>query len=71
MLSVKIKNVPPESNNPIGAPNCGNIPYQARLCGGAFSMANKTAPPHSPPKPTPCPKRHNINKIGAAIPILA
>ncbi len=38
---------------PIGAPSCGNMPNQAFLPGGAFSVANSTAPPHSPPRPSP------------------
>ena len=36
---------------PIGAPSCGNMPYQFCLPGGAFSVASSTAPPHSPTEP--------------------
>ena len=53
------RNTPPEKKNPIGAPSWGNMPYQARLPGGAFSMARSTAPPHSPPRPRPWPKRQS------------
>ena len=48
-----IRKTPPEKKNPTGAPSCGNIPYHARLPGGAFSTASSTAPPHSPPSPSP------------------
>src|SRR5437773_12100833 len=34
------RNTAPEKRNPTGAPSCGNIPYQARLPGGAFSTAS-------------------------------
>ena len=67
----KMRNEPVARIKPIGAPNCGNMPYQARLPSGAFSVANSTAPDHSPPKPKPCPKRHNANSNGAIIPICA
>ncbi|MCY1555610.1 hypothetical protein D9M68_922870 [compost metagenome] len=56
---------------PTGAPNCGNMPYQARLPSGAFSVASSTAPPHSPPRPSPCPRRHSASSSGAATPIWA
>src|SRR5207237_5103337 len=56
---------------PIGAPSCGNIPYQARRPGGAFSIASRTAPPHSPPSPRPWPKRQIASSSGAARPIVA
>ena len=63
------RNTPPERKNPSGAPNCGNMPYQARFPGGAFSIASSTAPPHSPPSPIPCPNRHSASSSGAATPI--
>src|SRR6201999_201930 len=46
-------------------------PYQVFLPGGAFSVASSTAPPHSPPRPKPCPKRNMTKRIGAKIPIEA
>ena len=61
----------PEKKNPTGAPSCGNIPYHARLPGGAFSIARSTAPPHSPPRPRPCPNRQVASRSGAATPMLA
>ena len=68
---VKIKNAEPDKKNPIGAPNCGNIPYQARFPFGAFSVDSKIAPPHSPPNPNPCPNRNSASKSGAMMPIAA
>ena len=62
------RKIPPDRMNPTGAPSCGNIPYNARLAGGAFSTASNTAPPHSPPSPMPCPKRHSASSAGAASP---
>src|ERR1700691_2852912 len=42
------------------------MPYHARLFGGAFSIASSTAPPHSPPRPSPWPKRQSASNNGAA-----
>lgn len=47
------RKVPVDNRNPSGPPSCGNMPYHTRLPGGAFSVASSTAPPHSPPKPSP------------------
>src|SRR6187549_753357 len=58
-----------EHTNPSGAPSWGNMPYQARRPGGAFSIARRTAPPHSPPRPRPWPNRHAASNRGAARPI--
>ncbi len=63
------RKMPPEKKKPSGAPSCGNMPYHARLPGGAFSVASRIAPPHSPPRPRPWPKRQSASRIGAAIPI--
>jgi len=65
------RNVPVARKNPSGAPNCGNIPNHARLPGGACSVASSTAPPHSPPRPSPCPRRHRASRKGAATPIVS
>ena len=65
------RNEPVARIKPIGAPSCGNMPYHARLPSGAFSVASKTAPLHSPPKPKPCPKRHKASSKGATMPIWA
>ena len=67
----RVKKEPVAKIKPIGAPSCGNMPYQARLPSGAFSVASNTAPLHSPPKPSPCPKRHSASSSGAAMPICA
>ena len=68
---VSAKNTLPDKKKPIGPPSCGTLPYKARLFGGAFSVASKIAPPHSPPKPKPWPKRHTASKMGAAMPMAA
>ena len=70
-ISVISKKAPLASNNPSGAPNCGKVPYQPRFPSGAFSIATNAAPPHSPPKPIPCPIRHKQSKSVAQIPILS
>ncbi|MNI46893.1 hypothetical protein D3C73_1013810 [compost metagenome] len=44
------------------------MPNQAFLPGGAFSVASSTAPPHSPPRPSPWPKRHRASSKGAITP---
>ena len=62
---------PVDRMKPIGAPSCGNMPNQAFLPGGAFSVASSTAPPHSPPRPSPCPNRHRASSRGATIPTVA
>ncbi len=58
-----------EKNSPSGAPSWGNIPNQACLPGGAFSVASRTAPPHSPPRPTPCPTLHSASRMAAYTPM--
>ncbi|MNT31876.1 hypothetical protein D3C72_1677320 [compost metagenome] len=47
------RKVPLAKKKPIGAPSCGKEPYSARFLAGAFSVASKAAPPHSPPRPRP------------------
>ena len=63
------KNTPLAMNRPMGAPNWGKVPNQARLPSGAFSVATNAAPPHSPPKPKPWPKRNRHSSSGARMPI--
>ena len=70
-IAVMPKNTPFANSKPSGAPNCGKVPYQPRLPSGAFSTATNAAPPHSPPKPIPCPIRHKQSKIVAQIPMLS
>ena len=67
--SLKTGSVLVEQMKPIGAPSCGNMPNQARLPAGAFSVASSTAPPHSPPTAKPWTKRSTTNRIGAQMPI--
>ncbi len=63
------RNTPVEHKNPSGAPSCGKLPYQACLPGGAFSVASSTAPPHSPPNPTPCPNLQSARSPAASTPM--
>ncbi|MNH24531.1 hypothetical protein D3C79_844700 [compost metagenome] len=67
----RVRNRPLAARKPIEGPNCGNMPNQARLPLGAFSVASSAAPPHSPPKPRPWPKRSTQSRIGAQAPILS
>ena len=43
------RKMPAEQMNPTGAPSCGNMPYQARRPGGAFSMGTNDAWPDERP----------------------
>ena len=70
-VALTAKNEPLANSKPMGAPNCGNVPNHARLPSGAFSVATKAAPPHSPPKPKPCPTRNTHNNKGAQMPMLS
>ena len=36
---------------------------------GAFTVASSTAPPHSPPNPSPWPNRNNASNRGAVMPM--
>src|ERR1700722_2792945 len=63
------RNTPVEHRNPSGAPSCGKQPYHACFPGGAFSVASSTAPPHSPPRPTPCPNLQSANRPAASAPM--
>ena len=49
---------PYAQKKPMGAPMLGNAPYRARFPFGAFSVATKAAPDHSPPRPKPWQARH-------------
>ena len=64
------KKAPLASSSPSGAPSCGKVPNQARLPSGAFSVATRAAPPHSPPRPSPCPIRNTHSRMGAQMPML-
>ena len=54
---------------PIGAPSCGNVPYQARLPFGAFSVATSAAPDHSPPRAKPWNRRSSSSRNAAHQPM--
>ena len=62
---------PVAMKKPIGGPSCGNMPNQARRPSGAFSTAISAAPPHSPPRPTPCRTRSAASASGANTPAVA
>src|SRR5574340_40184 len=42
------------------------MPNQPRLPSGAYSAASNAAPPHSPPRPIPWPKRSRHSSAGGA-----
>ncbi|MNW57294.1 hypothetical protein D3C74_350870 [compost metagenome] len=50
----------------MGAPSWGNVPQIARLPAGAFSVASRAAPLHSPPSPRPWQKRMRTSSAGAS-----
>lgn len=56
---------------PTGEPCCAKAPYSSFLRGGAYSVAMRTAPPHSPPMATPWTIRNKMSSTGAAAPICA
>ena len=62
-------NMPMAARLPSGLPICTMLPNSPRRPGGAFSTTISTAPPHSPPSPTPCRNRRNTSRSGAAMPI--
>ena len=63
------RNTPFAMMKPSGAPTCGNVPYQARLPAGAFSVATSAAPDHSPPSAKPCASRRTSSSSAAHQPI--
>ena len=65
------RNRPLAMMKPIGAPSCGKVPYQARLPAGAFSVATRAAPDHSPPSAKPCAMRRITSSSGASQPTMA
>ena len=66
-----IRNRPLARMKPSGAPSCGKVPYQARLPTGAFSVATRAAPLHSPPSAKPWPMRRMTSSSGANQPTTA
>ncbi|MNN29769.1 hypothetical protein D3C81_1433860 [compost metagenome] len=69
--TARVRNRPLAARKPMDGPSCGNMPNQARLPFGAFSVASNAAPPHSPPNPRPWPKRRTQSRIGAQAPMLS
>lgn len=65
------RNSPLAARNPTGAPSCGAAPKRASQPLGAFSTASSAAPPHSPPRPKPWPKRSTHSSNGAIQPAIA
>ncbi len=65
-----VRKIPLAMMNPSGAPTWGNVPYQARLPAGAFSVATSAAPDHSPPRAKPWASRR-ISSSGANNPVEA
>ena len=65
------RNRPLAMMKPIGAPSCGKVPYNARLPSGAFSVATRAAPDHSPPRAKPCAMRRTTSSSGASHPTIA
>ena len=62
---------PLASTKPIAGPSCGMLDHKARRPAGACSTVSSTAPPHSPPSPSPCRNRSSRSSTGAATPIEA
>ena len=48
---------PAASRLPTGTPTCGQLALSPRLSGAPCSSDISTAPPHSPPRPSPCTNR--------------
>ncbi len=65
------RNRPLPMMKPSGAPSCGKVPYRARLPLGAFSVATRAAPLHSPPSAKPCASRISTSSAVATQPAWA
>jgi hypothetical protein len=66
-----IRNTTVDRNRPAGTPICGQLPKKPRRPGGACSTDIRTAPPHSPPTPTPWAMRSSTRMTGAQMPMAA
>ena len=62
---------PLASSSPIGTPTCGQLALSPRRLGSPDSRVISTAPPHSPPSPSPCRNRSVTSRIGAQTPIVS
>ena len=59
---------PLASRLPAGGPICAADAQKPRLFGSPYSLDSSTAPPHSPPTPTPWANRSSTRMIGARDP---
>ena len=64
-------NTPLASSSPIGTPTCGQLALSPRRLESPDSSVISTAPPHSPPRPSPCRNRRATSRIGAHTPIVS
>ena len=62
---------PLESRSPIGTPTCGQLALSPRRDALPDSRVIRTAPPHSPPRPSPWMNRRATSRIGAHTPMVA
>lgn len=69
--AARTASTPLASRLPAGGPIWAAEAQKPRLAGSPYSLDSSTAPPHSPPTPTPCAKRSMTRMIGAATPIEA
>ncbi len=58
-------------SRPIGTPTCGQLALRPRRRSSPDSSVIRTAPPHSPPRPSPWTNRSATSTIGAHTPIVA
>ncbi len=59
------------SRLPAGGPICAADAQKPRFLGSPYSLDSSTAPPHSPPTPTPWANRRMTSAIGASTPMAA
>ena len=62
---------PAASRLPAGTPTWGQLAFQPRRSGWPCSSDMSTAPPHSPPSPSPWTIRSTTSRMGAATPMAA
>jgi hypothetical protein len=56
---------------PAGGPICAAEAQNPRCLGSPYSLDSRTAPPHSPPRPTPCANRRTTSSTPASPPMAA
>ena len=62
---------PLASSSPMGTPTCGQLALSPRRRSSPDSSVMRTAPPHSPPRPSPWRKRSATSRTGAHTPMVA